>query len=355
MLPIASNSGSFTSPVNALFTATSAICVTGLAVVTGTHWSIFGQVVILLLIQIGGFGYISIATVILIGIGRRLGLKERLVLSESIGLDRLGGILGVVIKIAIFVLLIEVIGAAIIYIRWLIIGQPGVSLWTAFFHAVSAFNNCGLDLFGDFKSLAAYNTDATILLTTAVLIILGGIGYVVVMEYTRKRDFYKLSLDSKMVLVTTFSLLLLGTLFYLIAEYSSPATLGPLTFSQKLVVAFFQSVTPRTAGFTAIDIGSLKEVTLFFTMFLMFVGGGSGSAAGGVKVNTFGVLALTVINLLQGKTSIGVFGRQVTRETAYRALTLVFAYLLMVGLIVTILSITENLPIDKIFLRPSLP
>ncbi|MBN1366686.1 MAG: hypothetical protein JW967_02015 [Dehalococcoidales bacterium] len=349
MLPISSQSGNFTSPVNALFTATSAVCVTGLVVVdTGTYWSTFGQAVLLALFQIGGFGFITLATLILITIGGGFGLKERLAVSESLGLGRLSGILGIVIKIAIFSLVIEGIGAAIFYIRWLTIGEPGVSLWTAVFHAVSSFNNCGMDLFGGFNSMSAYRNDAIVLITTAALVILGSIGYIVVMEYTRKRNFFRLSLDSKMILITAFSLLVLGTLFYFIAEYGNPATLGPLSFPQKLMVAFFQSTTPRTAGFTTINIDSLKQITLFFTMFLMFIGGAAGSAAGGVKVNTFGILILSVVNTLRGKANIEAFGRQVTRQTIYRAITLVVCYLLMVSLIVIILSITERFPIEQI-------
>lgn len=349
MLPVSSLSGVFTSPIDALFTATSAVCVTGLTVVdTGTYWSTFGQAVLLTLFQIGGFGFITITTIVLIAIGGKFGLRERLAVSESLGLERLGGILGIVVKIAFFSLIVECVGAAILYIRWIISGETGVSLWTAVFHSVSAFNNCGMDLFGNFKSLINYQNDVTTLLITAVLIILGSLGYVVVMEYTRKRNFFKLSLDSKMVLIVSFSLIAIGTLFYFVVEYANPGTLGSLSVPQKLAVAFFQSVTPRTAGFTAVDIGSLRQVTLFFTMILMFVGGASGSAAGGIKVNTFGIIMLTAISSLRGRTSIEAFGRQVNKTIVYRAVTLVLIFLLMVGLITGLLSITEIFPVDKL-------
>ncbi len=349
IFPISSSSGNFTSPIDALFTATSAVCVTGLVVVdTGTYWSTFGQAVLLVLFQLGGFGFFALATLILLTIGGGFGLRERLVISESMGIGRLGGIIGIVAKIAVFSLVIEGIGAAIFYVRWLIIGEPGVSLWTAVFHSISAFNNCGMDLFGSFQSLAAYQNDVVILITTSVLILLGSIGYIVIMEYTRKRNYYRLSLDSKLILVISLALVFLGTLFYFIAEYANPATLGPLALADKLLVSFFQTVTVRTAGFSTIDIGSIRQITIFFTVFLMFIGGAAGSAAGGVKVNTFGILVMTVINTLRGKTSIEVFKRQIGRQSIYLALTVVAAYLLTAGLVVTILSITETFPIDNI-------
>lgn len=349
IFPVSSTGGHFTSPITALFSATSAACVTGLVVVdTGTYWSTFGQAVLLALFQIGGFGFITGATVILLAIGGRFGLRERLAVSESMGLERTGGILGIVIKIAIFSLIIEAAGAVIFYIRWLVVGEPGVSLWTAIFHAVSAFNNCGMDLFGNFNSMSAFRGDFPVIITTVALTLLGSTGYVVIMEYTRKKHFFKLSLDSKLVLFSTLVLLILGTLFYLIAEYSSPVTLGPLSFPQKLLVAFFQSVTPRTAGFSAINIGGLQQITLFFTMILMFIGGAAGSAAGGVKVNTVGILVLTVISVFRDRQGIEAFRRQITRLTVFRALAVVTSYLVVAGLIITILSVTETFPIEKI-------
>lgn len=349
ILPVSSSSGHFTPPLDALFTATSAVCVTGLVVVdTGTYWSTFGQGVLLALFQIGGLGFITGATLLLLAIGGKFGLKERLVISESMGLDRLGGVLGVVAKVAIFSLTVEGIGAAIFYFRWLAAGDTETSLWTAVFHAVSAFNNCGMDIFGNFKSLSAYQGDAIILLSTAFLVILGGISYVVVADLFRNRGFIKLSLDSKIVLVATLSLLILGTLFYLAAEYSEPLTLGQLSFPEKILVAFFQSVTPRTAGFTAVDVGSIRQVTLFFTMVLMFIGGAAGSTAGGVKVNTLGVLAVTVRSLVRGRGNIEVFGRQLTKDNVFRAVTLSFFYLGSVGIVALALSITETFPFDNI-------
>lgn len=349
VLPISSASGEFTSPLNALFTATSAVCVTGLVVMdTGTYWSIFGQGVLFALFQIGGLGFIVGATLLLLAIGGRFGLRERLLITESIGIEQLGGVLGIVIRIAAFAFISEAAGAAIFYFHWLAGPDPGFPLWTAVFHAASAFNNCGMDIFGNFKSLADSQTDAVILLVTALLVILGGTGYVVVADILKHKSFAKLSLDSKIVLTTTCSLFFLGTLFYLVAEFSGSTTLGPLPLPQKMLVAFFQSVTPRTAGFTAIDIGGLRQISLFFTMFLMCVGGATGSTAGGVKVNVFGVLGITLLGLIRGKEVPEAFGRQVPKLIVFRAISLFLFYLAILSLVVIALSVTETFPIDSL-------
>jgi trk system potassium uptake protein len=348
MLPVSSKTGNFTPPIDAFFSAASAACVTGLTVVdTGTYWSSFGQVVLLILFQIGGLGFITAATMLFIGINRKFGLRERLAISETIGIDRLGGALGIVVKLAIFSLVIEVLGTVIFYFRFSSAGV-GAPLWTAVFHAVSAFNNCGMDLLGNFKSLVGCQDDAIILLVTAILIIIGGIGYLVIADIIGKRSFNRLTLDSKIVLVTTLSLLIIGTAFILSFEYSNPTTFGQLSFPEKILVAFFQAVSPRTAGFTAVDIGSLKQVTLFFVMFLMFIGGAAGSTAGGVKVNTLGILVLTVRSLFRGSNDVDAFNRRLVSSTVYRAITLFLLYLVILAVIVLILSITEKFPLDKL-------
>ncbi|MBN1190725.1 MAG: hypothetical protein JXA46_13305 [Dehalococcoidales bacterium] len=350
IFPVSSSSGQFTSPVDAFFTATSAVCVTGLVVVdTGTHWSTFGQAVLLVLFQIGGLGFITGATVLLMLFAGRFGLRERLVITESMGLDRLGGLLGIVAKVALFSLIIELAGVCIFYIRGLVTGDGITSLWTAFFHSISAFNNCGMDIFGDYKSVSGFQGDTPFLLVTALLVITGSTGYIVIANILSKRKFNRLTLDSKMVLVSTLALITLASFIIFGLEYSNPATLGPLAVPQKMVVAFFQAVIPRTAGFSAIDVAGFRSSSLFFVIVLMFIGGSSGSTAGGIKINTFGVLIATVIGTLKGKPRIDVFGRQLPYETIYRAITLTVFYLGMAGLVMLLLSISEPFAIEKIF------
>ncbi len=349
MLPLSSRSGQFTSPVDALFTATSAVCITGLVVLdTATHWNTFGQGVLLALFQIGGIGFVTGATLLLLATGRGLGLRAKLLLSESMGMDGLGGVVGIILRVTIFSMVIEGAGAAIFFLHWRAVGNPDSSLWTAVFHAASAFNNCGMDIFGNFRSLLDYQGDAVVLLATSALVIIGGIGYLIFEDAIRSRSFARMSLESKLVAVTTGSLLIFGTIFFLFAEFSNPATLGALSFPKKLLVAFFQAVAPRTAGFDAINIGGLKQVSLFFTMFLMFIGGAAGSVAGGVKVNTVGVLATTAFSSLRGNPHAEAFGRQFAEQTVYRAVALVLAYISILGLVVLALSITEGFPFTSL-------
>lgn len=349
VFPFSSTAGEFTSPVDTFFTATSAVCVTGLSIVdSGTYWSGFGQGVILALFQIGGLGFIIGATLLLIAIGGRFGLKERVALSETMGMDQPGGILSIVIKVSVFSFIIEAIGVFALYARWSAMGYEYTSFWNAIFHSISAYNNCGMDIFGSFSSLASFQGDTITLLTIALLVIIGSTGYVFFADVFRSRGFSRISLNSKIVMVTTLALLFIGTLFYLLAESSNPATLQGMPFPQKLMVSFFHSVTARSAGFSVMDVGAMAEISLFFTMFLMMVGGATGSVTGGVKVNSIGILAITVYNLFRGKENIEAFGRQLNRQMIYRAAAFVIAYIIAAAFFVTLLWITESFPIDKI-------
>jgi trk system potassium uptake protein TrkH len=349
MLPVSSREGVFTPLVDALFTATSAVCVTGLVVLdTGTYWSTFGQTVLLILFQIGGLGIIVGMTMLLFTLSGKFGLRERLVVSESVGLAKLGGIVSVIVQLAIFSLIVEGIGALIFYIHWMNGGVPADALFTAVFHAVSAFNNCGFDIFGEFKSLVPYQGDATIILVTAFLILAGSTGCIILADIARNRRFVKISLESKIVFSATLVLLVTGTLFFLAAESANPATLGPMSWPQKVLAAFFQAVTPRTAGFNAIDMGSLRQISLFFTMVLMLIGGAAGSVAGGIKVNTLGVIFVAIWNTFRGRDNPQIFGRRLPEDTIYRAIALTVFYLLILGLVVMLLSITETFPMDNI-------
>ena len=348
-LPVSSKAGEFTSFPNALFTSTSAVCVTGLAVVdTGSHYSSFGQGVILFLMQIGGFGFMTGATLLLLAFGRRLGLREKILVRESLGVERLGGLVPLVMGIAVFTLVIESFGAVIFYARFSSQNPPSTAAWQSIFHAVSAFNNCGLDIFGDFRNLTGYQGDPWVVLTTAALIILGGISFIVVFDVFGVRRFSRLALDTKIVLTTTLALLALGTIVILVTEFNNELTLGPMSWPQKVLDAFFQSVTPRTAGFNVIAIGSMASFSLFFTIMLMFVGGASGSTAGGIKVNTFGMLLATVWSTIRGKEHAGAFGREFRPQQIHRALTVAMLSLGLVGIVTLVLTITEKTDFIKV-------
>jgi trk system potassium uptake protein len=342
-LPIASQLGQLTHPIDALFTATSATCVTGLAVVdTGTYWSFFGQAVILVLIQVGGFGFMISATLILLATGRRIGLRDRLAVGENMGLDRLGGLVRLVRDIAIFTAITEGCGFAVFYARFAATEPGGHAAWKAAFHSISAFNNAGLDIFGNFRSLTGYVTDPAVVLTTVALIFLGGISFLVLQDVVKNHRFSKLSVDSKIVLTVTGVLLALGTFGILAADFSNPATLGTLSPAQKIMASFFQSVTARTAGFGVVDIGRMATTSLILTIFLMFIGGASGSTSGGIKVNTFGVLVATILSAIRGREHVVVFGRELPDRETHQALAVAFLALGLIGVVVIILSITES-------------
>jgi trk system potassium uptake protein TrkH len=317
---------------------------------TGTFWTPFGQAVILLLIQIGGFGFMTSATLLLLLLGRKIGLRERMLIGESIGLRRIGGLVGLIKKMAIFTIVVEVIGAALFYIR-LSPGLPvGSAVWRSVFHSVSAFNNAGFDIFGNFQSMTSYSGDVLMVLVTAALILLGGISFIVLRDVYVVKRFKKLALDSKIVIVTSVSLLALGIIVLLITESFNNATLGNVPVAQRILDAFFQSVTPRTAGFTTITIGDMADHALFFTMMLMFIGGASGSTAGGIKVNTFGVLISTLFSSLKWREQVGSFGRAFPARLVYRALAIVMLAIGYMAMAVLILDMIEDFAfIDILF------
>ncbi len=343
--PLATNSGDWTHPVDALFTATSATCVTGLTVVdTANHWSTFGEIVILLLIQIGGFGIMTVATLLLMAGNRRIGLTQRVLIRESMGINRLGGVVRIVKQMAIFTITLEILGAGLIYLRLATLYPTGEAIWKSVFHSISAFNNAGFDLFGNFNSLIAFRHDAYFLMITFGLVFIGGISYLVIADVFRVRKWVRLSLDTKLILTTTISLLVFGTVVLFFNEMNNPATMGSLSLSQKILDAFSHSVSSRTAGFSTINVADFTTYSLFFLMFLMFIGGSPGSTAGGIKVTTFGLLAATVINALRGKERPGAFGREFQQRQIVRAFTLMILALTLVAVFVFILSIIEDFP-----------
>jgi trk system potassium uptake protein len=337
-LPIASASGEPTAFVDALFIATSATCVTGLVVLdTGTHWSPFGQVVIAVLIQLGGFGIMTGATILLaLVIGRRTSLRDRVVVKESLGGLELGSVTWVVKRIAIFTLVSEAIGAAILSARFVLGDEAGgvgnlQGIWWGVFHSISAFNNAGFDLVGGFRSLTPFRDDWIVIGTHGVLLVLGGLGWAIVGDAATKRRFSRWALETKLVLTGTAILLVGGALVIGIAEWSNPLTLGPLPAEQRALNALFESATLRTAGFTALDTAALFDETLFVVMALMFIGGASGSTAGGIKVGTLSVLVVAIISSVRGQPSAIAFGRRIQHAVVYRALAV-----LMLGLAVVL-------------------
>ena len=285
-LPTSAAPGRQTSLLDALFTATSAVCVTGLIVQdTPAHFSTFGQVVILLLIQAGGLGYMTISTLLAVALGRSVTLQERLALQEGLNVQGLDGLLRFALTVLKLTLAFEITGAAVLALRWS--GELGVgqALWFGLFHAVSAFNNADFALWSD--SLMRWRGDLTVNVVITALVIAGGLGFFVLSELLQRRRRTRLSVHTRLVLSASAILLAVGTVALFALESGNPRTLGGLPWHEQWLAAWFQSVTPRTAGFNTIDYGAMTAPALFVTMALMFIGASPGSTGGGVKTTTF--------------------------------------------------------------------
>jgi trk system potassium uptake protein len=344
MLPISSQSREWTDPLTALFIATSAVCVTGLVVVdTGSHWSGFGQIVILLLIQSGGFGIMAGSTLLLQFVLRRGSrLSDRVRVQESTGVPQLGDVTRVIRRVALFTFALEATGAVILGIAFYArgaVGDPIAATWWGIFHSISAFNNAGFDLVGGFRSLGPFFDDWIILGTVGALLVIGGLGFAIVADAAVERRWQRLALETKIVLATTAVLLFGGAVVIGALEWNNPETLALYPEVQRPLNALFESATLRTAGFSVLDTGALLEPSLFVVMALMFIGGASGSTAGGIKINTFSLLLLTIISTGRGEPSVTAFGRRVKHELIYRAMAvalLAIAFLFVVGLLLTL-------------------
>jgi len=352
-LPIASRNGQSVGFVNALFTATSSVCVTGLVVVdTGTHWTTFGKVVIMLLIQVGGLGFMTMSTLLALLVRRRITLKERLLIQESLNQFDLEGLVRLTKNIIIVTFTIEFIGA--VFFSLVFIPEHGLKTGIAFgvFHAVSAFCNAGFDLVGDFRSFTPYVNSFIINVNAVLLIIIGGLGFSVWMdiyEAARKRSLRNFTLHSKVVLSTTIILILAGAIFIFIMEMNNPDTLKELTLKGKVLASFFHAVTPRTAGFNTLDTAALTTPTKFMNIILMFIGASPGSTGGGIKTTTAAILFLTVVSLVKGKEDPEVFERHLPKYLVYRAMAIAFVSLSLVVFVTMLLAITENTDFMTLF------
>jgi trk system potassium uptake protein len=317
-LPAAAAPGHDISFLDALFTATSAICVTGLIVVdTPVAFSTTGHVLILMLIQIGGLGYMTLSTVLAAAIGRSISVQERLTLQEALNVDNLEGLVrfaGIVFKLT---LAFELTGAVILAARWWPDYGPS-ALWLGLFHSVSAFNNAGFALWSD--SLIQFRGDVVVNLVMMTLIVAGGLGFFVLAELLRIRTRrLSLSLHTKIALTASFVLLIGGTLTFLMLEGSNPRTLAALPWGERVLAATFQSVTARTAGFNTIDVGAMTQAGLFATMALMFIGASPGGTGGGVKTSTFSITIAALWATIRGNPETTIFKRRVSQETVGKA------------------------------------
>ena len=326
-LPVASRSGVSCGFRAALFTATSATCVTGLTLFdTFTQWSGFGQIVIISLIQIGGLGFMSIATMVVFLLRRKVGLKQRLLMAQALSLNDMQDVVRLQKWVIFGSFSIEAMGALILTLRFLPEYGFGTALKWGVFHSISAFCNAGFDIFGCITpgaSLMEFNSDPVVLLTLGSLVTIGGLGFLVWQEMASVRRFKKMSVYTRLVLATTLILLLFGTVCIAVLEWNNPATIGDMSLGNKLLNSFFQSVTLRTAGFAAVDQAGLTEAGKGVSIALMLVGGSSGSTAGGVKTVTMMVLLLFIWARARGKSSVCVFRRTIAQDHVMNAMTIV--------------------------------
>lgn len=354
MLPFATKAGESTTFLGALFTSTSATCVTGLVQYdTFTHWTLFGQLVILTLIQIGGLGFITFGVYAMMLMRKKIGLEDRELVHDSLNSIKLGGAVSFVKGVVKGTLIVEGIGALILSVRFA--GELGFlrGIYYGVFHSISAFCNAGFDLFGfngKFCSLVPYQDDPVVILTISALIIVGGIGFAVWEDVTtHKLHIKKYQLHSKIVLSVTALLLVFGTLFFMYSEHNT--VLKDLPFSQKLLSSFFAAVTPRTAGFNSVDIASMSTAGKVFTALLMFIGGSPGSTAGGVKTTTVVVILLFIVSYVKRTSGSFIFKRSITEDLIKKASTVFFINFSLITTAITLITLSQPLELSDVVLE----
>lgn len=339
-LPFATQSGKSIGFIDSLFTSSSAVCVTGLVVVnTAEYWNTFGKVVILILIQIGGLGFMTMATLVAMLLGKKITLKERLIIQEELNQFSLSGLVKLIKYVIISTFIFEGIGAIVLATRF--IPKYGYLRGIGFsiFHSISAFCNAGFDLIGN--SMEPFADDIVVNLAIGFLVIIGGLGYTVYIDITNNKKFKQFSLHTKFVLMISGVLLLFGFLFVFIFEYGNPETLGQLSFKGKVLASWFQSLVPRTAGFNSINIASVTDATAFLIIIFMFIGGSPSSTAGGIKTTTAGALALGMVAVIRGRDDVEFMKKRIPNDLIFRALAVIGIGFGIIILVTIILSITE--------------
>lgn len=346
-LPIASVDGNSVGFINAFFTASSATAVTGLVVAnTATQWTMFGKVVIITLIQIGGLGTITLFSIATVLLGKKVSLQQRLLVKEQLNITSMSGIVKWVIYVTKITFLIEFIGALLL--SFSLIPKYGfkTGVWYSIFHAISAFCNAGFDLFGD--SIVSYSGDIYINMIICGLVIMGGLGFLVYMDIYNSKNFRNLKMHSKVVISVSALLLIIGTVATLLIEYNNSLSIGDFGFGHKVLASFFQSTVTRTAGFNSIDIGQVHDATAIIYILLMFIGGSPASTAGGLKTTTFAVMVFSTIGMVRGEHDIVIFNRKIDKEVILRALAITIVCISLVVIVTMAIAIVEHDRFDSL-------
>ena len=345
ILPFSSAHGGITPFLTALFTATSAVTVTGLVLEeSATYWSPFGHIVLWTLILVGGMGWLTLAGFLLVILGQKINLRQRLALREPLGTTQIGGIMRLVRNTMLSFLVLQVMGAIVLtfqfhtYFDWSWIQAVSYGI----FHAVSGFTNAGFTILPESESLSQFSGDLTVLAVMGLLILLGGLSFPVMSDFIHTRRFVHFSLDTKIVLLGSLFLWFLGSLVVFVMEFNNPSTLGPMGLLDQVVSAVFHSVSARSGGFSAVEVGALMPVTAFFVIGLMFVGSASASVGGGIRINTLGVLVATVWAAVRGRRNVTMFRREIDPSQVQRAVAVSACAGIVVVLFVFVLSLTER-------------
>ncbi|WHY74885.1 TrkH family potassium uptake protein [Fictibacillus enclensis] len=340
-LPIASEKG--VSWIDAFFTAVSAATVTGLVTVDpGSTFTLFGEIVILFLIQVGGLGIMSFAVLVVLMLGKRIGIKQRLIMQEALNQPSIGGVIRLVRNLLVFSLSIEAVAVILLSFRWVPDLGWGKGIYYSIFHTVAAYNNAGFGLWPD--NLVRYVGDPTVNLVITLLIITGGIGFTVLVDLWYSKKWKELSLHSRIMIWSTLFVNVVSILVFYAFEYNNPHTLGHLSLGEKIWAAYFQGISPRTAGFNTIDIAGMRQDSLLFMIMLMFIGAGSASTGGGIKLTTFIVIIFAVLTFLRGKNEVTVLKRTIRTGIILRALAIATISMLLVFTGVMLLAMTEKAP-----------
>lgn len=351
MLPVSSAQGEWTDPLTALFTSTSATCVTGLIVVdTGSHWSFFGKLVILLMIQVGGLGFMTIVTAASVLIHKRIGLHERTMLIQATGAMSHSSVIHLIVRIVIGTLIFEAVGAAVLAVRFIPRFGPAEGICYAVFHSISAFCNAGFDLMGKyapFSSFTAYSGDVLVNLTLCVLIVSGGIGFIIWDDIAKYRfRFKKYQLHSKLSLTVSAILIAAGWILFFISEKDASMTGMPA--GQRVLASLFHSVSTRTAGMNTADLSNVSDGGALLTYLMMLIGGSSGSTAGGIKTTTFAVLMLNAFASATRQNSITAFKRSIDAATVKKAFAIVCIYLSVVAAAAFVICVIEPFSLKEV-------
>ena len=343
-LPFATNLEGGAPLVTAMFTSTSAVTVTGLTVVnTSTYWSFPGQVIIFGLMLVGGLGFMTVATFLLIVIGQRISLSERILMSDAIGVDRIGSLVRVTRNIIIIVIIIYALGILLLWWQLADFFSTREALWQAAFHTISSFNNAGFSIIPGTVHQEGFASNILLLSFMTVLIILGGIGWTTLVDIWKNHRFSRWSLDTRMVVVTSLFLWAMGALVFYIAEFNNEGTIGSFSVIERAFYSVFHSISGRTAGFVTIDFSRASELTLLFYPFLMFIGGAAGSVAGGIKVATFAVIIAAVFSSIRGRPQAEAFRRAIPPFQVHRAVAVAVLAIAFIFFATLILTLTEDL------------